>query len=36
MVKKNKSTATASQSFIESIQEALDCGLHVIYQKHMT
>jgi hypothetical protein len=28
--RKNKSTDTASQSFIESIQEALDRGLHAI------
>jgi hypothetical protein len=28
--RKNKSTDTASQSFIESIQEALDSGLHSI------
>jgi hypothetical protein len=28
--RKEKSTATASQTFIESIQEALDRGLHVI------
>jgi retron-type reverse transcriptase len=27
--RKSKSTVTASQSFIESIQEALDSGLHV-------
>jgi hypothetical protein len=28
--RKGKSTLTASQSFIESIEEAIDSGLHVI------